>query len=198
MINNSNIVLALILGSGIELNQGLFEHKKMIFEDSSGIHHKQIYTCSYKGKTIIVFKGRRHFYEGQSYEEITSNIELAKNMNVKNVILTNAAGGLNENFAEGDVMLITSHINFIDKLIYNKPEFPYSGYLMKKLKKICFQNNIKLHEGVYGCYPGPTYETRSEIRMQKKFMIDAAGMSTIPEVFASKSAGLNCGNFCNY
>ncbi len=191
MINNNNIALALILGSGIELNEGIFEDRKMILEDPKGIHKKQIYTCSFGGKTILVFKGRKHFYEGQTYEEITSNVKLAKSRNIKNIIITNAAGGLNENFAEGDLMLIDSHINFIDKLVYQKAEFPYSEFLAGRLKEICLQKNIKLHEGVYGCYPGPTYETKSEIKMQKRFMIDAAGMSTIPEVYAAKKARMN-------
>lgn len=191
MTNNSNIAISLILGSGIELSRDLFTDVNIIEEEDRGIHHKQIFTCNTQGRTVLVFKGRKHFYEGNTYADITSNVEFARRMKVKNIIVTNAAGGLNENFSEGDIMLITSHINFIDELVFPRPVFPYSVFLMEKLRSISLQNNIKLQEGVYGCYPGPTYETRSEIRMQKKYMIDAAGMSTIPEVYAAKSAGMN-------
>ncbi|HMQ80177.1 MAG TPA: purine-nucleoside phosphorylase [Ignavibacteria bacterium] len=190
MINNSKIALALILGSGVDLDDDLISGKTVILEDKKGIHHKTIYTCSVQNKGVLVFKGRRHFYEGYSLEEITFNINFAINMGVERILITNAAGGLNENFSEGDLMLITSHINFLDKLRFTskKAQLPfYSKELQDKFRSSCRIMNVKLHEGTYGCYSGPTYETKAEIRFQKKIMLDAAGMSTVPEVIESSS-----------
>lgn len=191
MINNSNISLGIILGSGIGLNEDLYSSANVIIEETSGIHHKIVFTCKIAGKNIIVFKGRKHFYEGHSLNEITSNIQLAQKLNVKNLFITNAAGGVNESFCQGDLMLITSHINFIDKMILKKSAFPYSKVLAEKFRKICSSMGVKLQEGVYGCYAGPMYETKAEVKMQKKFLIDAAGMSTVPEVLEAKNIGMN-------
>ena len=194
MINNSKIALVLILGSGVELDNEITADKKILFEDNRGVHHKVIYSCVTGGKKILVFKGRRHFYEGYSHEEITSNINYAVKLGAENILITNAAGGLNENFSEGDLMLITSHINFIDKLrfsaVKNNPAF-YSKELQDKFRNSCKITNVMLQEGTYGCYTGPTFETNSEIRFQKRIMLDAAGMSTVPEVIDAVSKNIN-------
>ncbi len=191
MIKNKNIALGLILGSGVDLHDDIITEKNVIFEETKGVHDKLIYTCKISGIEAIVFKGRKHFYEGYSFEEITSNIKLAKELGVKNLLITNAAGGLNENFCEGDLMLITSHINFIDKLKLPKSANLYSKPLHDKFRSSCRKVNVKLSEGTYGCYSGPTYETKAEIRFQKKIGLDAAGMSTVPEVNKSNYHGIN-------
>lgn len=191
MVNNNNITLGLILGSGIELNNSEFPREEILFEDNSGIHNKLIYTARSGGKKILVFKGRKHFYEGYGIEEITSNVNFALENGVKNLLITNAAGGLNENFSEGDLMLITSHINFISKLKQVSKGRYYSKQLAKCFRKCCISSGIKLYEGTYGCYTGPTYETRAEVRFQKKILLDAAGMSTIPEVLHGSNNGIN-------
>lgn len=194
LLNNSNISLALILGSGVELDENLISDKSILFEDKTGVHHKLIYRCIFGGKDVLVFKGRRHYYEGWSLEEITSNIKTAEEYGVKNILVTNAAGGLNENFRDGELMLITSHINFIDKLKFNNNHINrnyYSKELKAKLLEACSTAKVKIHEGTYGCYTGPTYETKAEIRMQKKIKLDAAGMSTVPEVIFAAAKNLN-------
>lgn len=194
LINNSKITLALILGSGVDLDDEMISGKTIIIEDKKGIHHKIIYTCKVHGKEVLVFRGRRHFYEGYSLDEITYNVNFAVKMGADNILITNAAGGLNENFAEGDLMLITSHINFINKLKFNdvkKQTGFYSKELQDKFRHACRISNVKLQEGAYGCYTGPTYETNSEIRFQKKIMLDAAGMSTVPEVIEAASNQIN-------
>ncbi len=194
MINNSKIGLALILGSGVDIDDSIVSDKSVLFEEKGGVHHKVIYKCIVNGKCILVFKGRRHFYEGYSLEEITSNINYAVELGAENILITNAAGGLNENFSEGDLMLITSHINFIDKLkfsaVKNNPVF-YCKELQDKFRNSCKITNVKLQEGTYGCYTGPTYETNSEIRFQKRIKLDAAGMSTVPEVIDAVSKKIN-------
>jgi len=191
LINNSNISLGIILGSGVELKENLIANRTILHEDNTGIHRKQVFTCSIAGKNVIVFKGRKHYYEGHSEHELTGNILLAHKMNVKDLLITNAAGGVNENFHEGDLMLITSHINFIEKLTLKGSAFPYSFTMAEKLRKVCSAKKVMLHEGVYGCYPGPSFETKAEVRMQKRFLVDAAGMSTVPEVLLAGSLGMN-------
>jgi purine-nucleoside phosphorylase len=189
--NNSNIILGLILGSGIDLREDAITDKTVYSVDTSGVHKKIIYGCKIHGKELLVFKGRKHFYEGYGLNEMLANVHLANEYGVKNLLITNAAGGLNENFAEGDLMLITSHVDFNGRLLYKKNACPYSNELQKKFKKACSKSKVKLHEGSYGYYSGPTYETKAEIRMQKKFGLDAAGMSTIPEVYEASSLGMN-------
>lgn len=194
MINNSKIALALILGSGIDTGEEISQDKNILFEDTKGIHRKVIYLCRIAGKNVLVFKGRRHFYEGYSIEEITYNVNFAIKSGAGNILITNAAGGLNENFCEGDIMLITSHINFIDKLKFssaNNNNGFYNKELQDKFRASCKAVNVKLQEGTYGCYSGPTYETNAEIRFQKKIMLDAAGMSTVPEVISAAAKRIN-------
>lgn len=190
LINNSKIALALILGSGVDLDEDIISDRTILLEDSAGIHRKTIYRCRVNDKDVLVFKGRRHFYEGYSLEEITYNINYAIKHGADKILITNAAGGLNDNFSDGDLMLITSHINFIDKLRFagERTHRPfYSKELQDKFRFSCKVSNVKLHEGTYGCYSGPTYETNAEIRFQKKIMLDAAGMSTVPEVIEAAS-----------
>ena len=190
MLNNINIVLGLILGSGITLNEEILENKVIVKENPAGIHNKQVYTCNIYGKSVLVFSGRKHFYEGSDLSGITENVRLASKYGVKNLIITNAAGGLNENFTVGDIMLISSYINFITPLKLENIYFRTSDILKKILLKSASVSGINISEGVYGCYPGPTYETRAEIRFQKKYGLDAAGMSTIPEINHALKLGM--------
>lgn len=181
----------MILGSGVELNDEIISEKNVIFEETKGVHHKLIYTCRISGIEVLVFKGRKHFYEGYSIEEITSDIRIAKILGVKNILITNAAGGLNENFCDGELMLVRSHINFIHKLKLHFTADIYNKSLQEKFKAACRKVNVKLQEGTYGCYSGPTYETKAEIRLQKKICLDAVGMSTVPEVNDANYCGIN-------
>lgn len=195
MVNNNNITLALVLGSGIDLYDELITDKTVFSVEIKGVHKKLVYSCSMNGKDMLVFKGRRHYYEGFTSDDILTSVRLAAEYGAKNIMITNAAGGLNDNFNEGDLMIITSHIDFNKPLpkplTGNKKLNPYSKELRDKFKKACTKSEVKVHEGSYGFYPGPTYETRAEIRMQKKTGLDAAGMSTIPEVYEAASLGMN-------
>lgn len=182
MLNNNKIALAIILGSGIELTNDSITDKIIISEEFKGVHYKSIFLCRINNSQVLVFKGRKHFYEGFSEIEITHNIKHAYEMGAENILLTNAAGGLNENFNDGELMMITSHINFINKMNFKPAGIIYDRVLQEKFRISCINYGVKLHEGTYGCFPGPTYETKAEIRFQKKFMFDAAGMSTVPEV----------------
>lgn len=191
MLNNNKIALALILGSGIDLYSDMISDKRIISREYKGVHLKSIFLCRIAGKEVLVFKGRKHFYEGYNEKEITANIVLAGEMGAENILLTNAAGGLNENFSEGDLMMITSHINFISKLNFKPVNKLYDKVLQDRFRNSCIEAGVKLQEGTYGCYSGPTYETKAEVRFQKKFKLDAAGMSTVPEVLSGAALNFN-------
>lgn len=198
MLNNNNIsmkssssALCLILGSGIELSDDIITDKIIYNVDTSGVHKKIMYGCKIAGREVLVFKGRKHFYEGHSAEQMLGSVREAYENGIRNLLITNAAGGINENFRDGDLMLITSHIDFNDKLTYPKMYNHYSRDMQNNFRKASSLAKVKLQEGSYGFYTGPTYETKAEIRMQKKIGLDAAGMSTIPEVYEAAKLGMN-------
>src|SRR4030095_12688396 len=183
--------LAVILGSGIELDDSLLSNINIISREDSGIHRKIIYICRFNGSELMVFRGRKHFYEGHTYSLLTENINKLAKFRIKNVIITNAAGGGNSNFLVGEVMLIKLHIYLNSRILCKSSNFPYSVKLQNLFEQSCRIAKVRIHKGVYGYYQGPAYETKAEIRFQKKFNIDAAGMSTVPEVTAACIKGIN-------
>jgi purine-nucleoside phosphorylase len=188
---NSKISLAVILGSGLGEYIDELPNISVISKDYSGIHKKVIFTSEIEGKKVLFFSGRKHYYEGFPIEEITANISYAARMGIKNIIITNAAGGINENFEIGDMMLLNSQLNMNQKLIFKKSHFPYSSEMYRRIEVNCKKLSIALHEGVYCCTHGPMYETKAEIRMLKKLGCDAVGMSTVPESYAARELGIN-------
>lgn len=154
------------------------------------------------GKDILAVKGRVHYYEGYSMEQVTYIIRLMYALGVRSLIVTNAAGGVNPVFAPGDLMLITSHINFFfanplqgvneEQL---GPRFPdmendYDKEYIAIAERTALQLGVKTQRGVYCAGSGPTYETRSEVKMFQKMGADAVGMSTVPEVIVAKHQGM--------
>ena len=155
------------------------------------------------GKNVMCMQGRIHLYEGYAVESVVMPIRVMKMMGVKTLIVTNAAGGINENFDVGDIMVISDHINFTgrncligkndDRFGVRFPDMSY-GY-SPELSKIAFncakRLNMKLQKGVYiGC-TGPSYETPAEIRAFRIMGADAVGMSTVQEVIAANHCGIN-------
>jgi purine-nucleoside phosphorylase len=190
MQRNNKVKFAVILGSGLDVIADFFPSRKLISEDKSGIHLKRVYLAQADDSQVLLFCGRRHYYEGYSAGEITSNIDDALARGVEYILLTNAAGGINVNFDESDLMLISSHINFNSKLISKRTKFPYDRSLMEYFSRTCRELKVKLHNGVYACLPGPAYETGSEIGFLKKTGADAAGMSTVPEILHASKLGI--------
>lgn len=145
---------------------------------------------------VVVMQGRVHYYEGYSMEEVLFLPRVMGRLGIKQIIVTNAAGGLNRKFSVGDLMLLTDHINFfgvnplrgpnIDELGARFPDMTevYPDALRKVAKKVAKDKGIGLQKGVYMGLPGPTYETRAEIRAYRTLGADAVGMSTVPEVIA--------------
>ena len=190
-MENTKISLAVVLGSGLGDFAMDLPRLEIIAEDYSGIHRKITFITELDNKKVLFFTGRNHFYEGYGPEEITSNMILAAEFGIPNVLITNAAGGLHENFVTGDMMIIQSHLNLNQKLVFSPTVSPYSSELCKGIESCCKSLRIGLHKGVYCCSPGPAYESPAEIRMLKKFGCHAVGMSTVPEAFKASSLGLN-------
>ncbi len=183
--------IGIILGSGLDKFSKELKNVSLLFEDSVGIHHKRIIKGNINDKEVVVFQGRNHFYETSLLNKIYFNVNNAKELGLDLLIITNAAGGVNANFKVADLMLITSHINLMFRNIsFKKQCRAYDSSLLDYIKSIAQKNNIKLQTGVYCSLTGPAYETNAEMRMEKKFKFDAAGMSTIPEVLYLNKLGI--------
>ena len=200
---------ALILGSGlgelgdeVEKRKAVSYKKLPHFPSSSVEGHKGELVSGYlAGKKVLVFQGRFHFYEGWSLSEITYPVKVISMAGVKNIIITNAAGGVNKKFSPGDLMLLTSHINYMggNPLIGEwdtlGPRFPdmsevYSGEFIKKAEKSALKLKIKVQKGVYLAATGPSYETPAEIKFFRTAGADAVGMSTVPEAIVANYLGM--------
>lgn len=181
--------IGIILGSGLNIIADSFLNKILLFEDKSGIHHKKIFKIPYENSEFFIFQGRNHLYEKVDNERLLFNVKKAKKLGVKFLIISNAAGGLNINYKVGDLMIISSHINFLKwGLNIDRTYLKYDRNIISFIKKLAVRNKIKIHDGIYCSSTGPIYETKAEINILKKFSVDAVGMSTIPEIlYASKS-----------
>jgi purine-nucleoside phosphorylase len=151
---------------------------------------------------VVAMQGRFHYYEGYSFDKVTFPVRVMKELGVETLFVTNAAGGINENFAPGDLMLISDHINNMgsnpligpndDRLGVRFPDMSeaYSKELRDLAKEKATQLNLNIKEGVYVAFTGPTYETPAEIRAFRILGADAVGMSTVPEVIVARHSGL--------
>ena len=155
------------------------------------------------GKRIVAMQGRIHLYEGYDISEVTLPIMVFHLLGIKNLIVTNAAGGVNKEFSPKDLMVITDHISFFcpsPLVAWHKEglgeRFPSMNDVYNKdLSNILFKAadicNISLKTGVYYYNKGPAYETPAEIKMARICGADAVGMSTMPEVILAKYLGMN-------
>jgi purine-nucleoside phosphorylase len=209
-IRNFKPTVGLILGSGLgNLADEIKSPVKIKYNDIPGFpfssvqgHAGQLVIGTLQGKKVIAMQGRAHYYEGNSLEEVTLPIRVMKKLGVENVIITNAAGGVNRKFTPGDLMIITDHINFsgVNPLRgKNQDEFGerfpdlstcYDHELMKLVRNVGKEKKIKLQEGVYFFSVGPSYETPAEIRAIQILGASAVGMSTVPEVVVAAHCGL--------
>jgi purine-nucleoside phosphorylase len=154
------------------------------------------------GKTsVLILSGRAHFYEGHSMELVTFPIRVLAAFGIRDVLLTNAAGGIKRNFRTGDFMVLTDHINFMGanplrgKTVPRLPRFvdlteAYAARLRTLLLRAGKTGGLKLQQGVYLAVSGPSYETPAEIRACAALGADAVGMSTVPETIVARQCGM--------
>lgn len=167
-------------------------------------HHGKLIYGDLCGHKVLAMQGRFHFYEGYTMNQIVFPVRVMKLLGIKQVMLSNAAGGINLAYKKGSLMLITDHIN----MLMNNPlmgpnneelgvRFPdmgeaYNPGLLQRMRKAAEEENIRLHEGVYAAVSGPNLETGAEYRFLKIVGADVVGMSTIPEVIACNHMKLPC------
>src|SRR5579875_690325 len=154
------------------------------------------------GKSVVAMEGRFHFYEGYSLQQITLPVRVLKALGCDTLLVSNACGGMNPQFAKGDLMIIEDHINLLgaNPLIGKNDErlgprfpdmcYPYDRKLLALARRIALEEKIVLHQGVFVAVPGPNLETRAEYRFLRGIGADAVGMSTVPEILVGVHAGL--------
>ena len=201
--------LAIVLGSGF--HHALTElrvDKKISYAKIPGFpkptvsgHAGELY-FGHLGRTpVLVLSGRAHFYEGHEMERVTFATRTLAAFGITDLLLTNAAGGINKNFRPGDFMVLTDHINFMGTNPLRGAHIPGLPRFVdltetydKKLRELLFRagkiSKLKLQRGVYMAVSGPSYETPAEIRAFAKLDADAVGMSTVPEAIVARQYGL--------
>jgi purine-nucleoside phosphorylase len=159
------------------------------------------------GKKVVALKGRFHYYEGYSMNEVVFPVRVMKFLGMKKLFVSNASGGVNPDFEIGEIMIINDHINMfgdnplmgpnLDELGPRFPDMsePYDLKMIAKAKEIAKANNIKVAEGVYLGLSGPTLETPAEYKYVRIAGADTVGMSTVPEVIAARHMGIPCFGF---
>lgn len=165
-------------------------------------HKGSLVFAEVNGRKCVFMQGRYHFYEGHTLQKIVYPIRVLKQLGVKTLILTNAAGGVNLSFNAGDLMLITDHLNLMgsnpligmndDAIGARFPDMSevYKKNLREKALAVAEKLGIQLKQGVYAASSGPSYETPAEVRMLRIIGADACGMSTVPEAIAANHAGM--------
>ena len=209
-LNGFKPQVAIILGSGLgpladEIEQPIHIPYQNIPEFPTSTvtgHSGELVAGFLGGKAVICMKGRFHYYEGISFEQIAVPIRALKAIGCHSLLLTNAAGSLRPEMPAGELMLINDHINFsgnnplIGKNDENiGPRFvdlthTYDLKMQLEIKQAAEKAGIKLHSGVYLWVSGPTFETPAEIYAYKVLGADAVGMSTVPEAIIARHCDL--------
>jgi purine-nucleoside phosphorylase len=210
LINNQKIETMIILGSGMG---GFEENYDPLYQvDYSDIpnflapsvegHAGKLSIVSINEKLTAILSGRAHYYEGYPIQDLVIPVRAFSQLGVKNLILTNAAGGISENYDPGDIISIIDHINLtgnnplMGKNLDNLgPRFPdmsevYDKNFINLAKKVS-KNHFDFKTGIYAWFTGPSYETPAEVEFAKRIGADLVGMSTVPEAIVAKHAGMN-------
>lgn len=205
--------IGLILGSGLNsLADEITQAETIPYRDVPNFpvstvegHVGELVIGCLSGKTVLAMRGRAHYYEGYTMQQVTLPIRAMRALGVSTLIVTNAAGGVNEKFHAGDLMLISDHINLIGMAGLNPlrgpnddslgPRFPdmsdaYDATLCAKTRALAKELKINLREGVYVMLAGPSFESSADIRFLRLIGADAVGMSTVPEVIVARHGGM--------
>jgi purine-nucleoside phosphorylase len=201
--------LALVLGSGFNhVLRELVVAARVPYAKLPGFpkpsvagHEGELLVGELGGTPVIVLSGRAHFYEGHALEQVTFAMRTLAAYGIQDVLLTNAAGGINRKFRVGDFMQLTDHINLMGVNPLCGPAVPglprfvdltqaYDPKLRALLVAAARTARVKLQRGVYLAVSGPSYETPAEVRAFARLGADAVGMSTVPEVIVARQHGL--------
>ncbi|MDR1096910.1 MAG: purine nucleoside phosphorylase I, inosine and guanosine-specific [Tannerella sp.] len=200
---------AIILGSGLGALADRIADPTVIpyreipyFAHSTAAGHRgNLISGNLAGKPVLAMQGRFHYYEGYTMQQVTFPVRVMKLLGVKNLFVSNAAGGINSAFKVGDLMIIRDHINMLPNPLIGKnddsfgPRFPdmtraYDRELIRCMEEIAASQGIPVKKGVYVGLTGPSYETPAEYAFYGRAGGDAIGMSTVPEVIVACHAGL--------
>ena len=202
--------VGLILGSGLgAFADDLEEAVAISYEEIPGFarstvegHAGRLVVGKIAGTPLVVLQGRFHYYEGYTLEEVTFPVRVLGLLGIKALILTNAAGGLNNSFTQGALMLISDHLNLMGVNPLRGandarfgPRFPdMSDVYEREFQEIAINEahdmELELKRGIYAALTGPSYETPAEIRMLRALGADAVGMSTVPEAIIARHMGI--------
>jgi purine-nucleoside phosphorylase len=209
-VQKSSPVIAVILGSGLGSLADSIEGGIVIpYGDIPGFpvstapgHEGKLISGRLEGKEVLAMKGRFHYYEGYEMSKVIFPIRPFKSMGINDIIITNAAGGINTGFTPGDLMLITDHLGYWcpsplrgENLAELGARFPdmtqcYDHGLIQSAAACARDMGIDIKTGIYAYMPGPMFETPAEIRGLRALGADAVGMSTVPEVIAARHMGM--------
>ncbi len=203
-------VTGVILGSGLGSFADLVENRIEIpYRDIPHFplstvkgHSGKLVVGKVASKPVIVMQGRFHYYEGYEMHEVTFPVRVMQAMGVEELIVTNAAGGINPDYCPGDLVLIKDHINLLGvnplrgaNISIQGPRFPdmseaYNAAWRQKGLEVMKNAGLKAKQGVYAAASGPSYETPAEIKYLRTIGADLVGMSTVPEVIVANHAGM--------
>jgi len=204
--------LGLILGSGLgALAEGVEQAARLDGRDIPGWpaasivgHAGRVHVGRLEGQPVIVMQGRAHFYEGHSMSRLGLPVRVMQRLGIEILIVTNAAGAVHPDYTPGELMLITDHLNLVGmagqsplrgpNLETFGPRFPdmsqaYDRSLLDLARQEALQLGLVLHEGIYACLAGPSFETPADLRFLRAAGVDAVGMSTVPEVTVARHGG---------
>lgn len=143
---------------------------------------------------LLLLQGRVHYYEGYNWERVTFAVRVLAELGVRQLIVTNAAGGIRSTLQTGDLMLIDGHWSFLNVGMaegVSQPGFRAEVWSRRLIEMgLCLDTGLNLHRGVYAMMSGPCYETPAEVRMLRTLGIDAVGMSTVPEAIVAARHGM--------
>ena len=205
--------LGLILGSGLgALAERVEQATRFDGRDIPGWpaasivgHAGRVHLGRLEGQPVIVMQGRAHFYEGHSMSRLGLPVRVMQRLGIEILILTNAAGAVHPDYTPGELMLITDHLNLVGmagqsplrgpNLETFGPRFPdmgqaYDRALLDLARQEARPLGLVLHEGVYACLAGPSFETPADLRFLRAAGVDAVGMSTVPEVTVARHGGI--------
>ena len=202
--------IGIVLGSGLGIYVDQIQNKIVIpYQDiphfkrtSVEGHQGCLIVGEVHGVTVAALQGRLHAYEGYAMEEIVLPVRVLASLGIEYLFLTNASGGINNDYHPGDLVAIVDHINLSGRNPLQGPNIaelgprfpdmtePYDMELVKLLQSVAGHHHVSLRSGVYCSVLGPSYETPAEIRMLRTIGADMVGMSTVPEVIAANHLGL--------